>query len=322
MPITASLGLAAREARPDLSDLADRLDELEDLSLGHVELPLFAADLVIGGRLRKDRLAELVSLCRGRPFGFTIHGPLAVNFMGPAPHLPRFFEATRAFVEVAAAIGAPHLVVHAGMLLPEERHEREARLGRQREWLAKAGDVAADHGVTLCVENLFDFGPYRYTPSLAALAQEIAAIGHPAVRATLDVSHGFIHATQHGTDFVDGVVALAPHAVHLHLHDSFGEPDLPWVYADAEANAFGMGDLHLPVGWGSVPWSAIADAARFPEEIIAIHELNPRFWREREEALCGARDVLASLELREPAGSSHGATCPSHAVKSGRPPAP
>jgi sugar phosphate isomerase/epimerase len=295
MPISASLGLAAREPRPDLADLAERLDELQNLSLGHVELPLFAADLVIGGRLRKDRLAELVSLCRDRPFGFTVHGPLATNFMGPAAHLPRFLAATRAHVEICAAIGAPHLVVHAGMLLAEEHHERDARLARQREWLAKAGDIAAEHGVTLCVENLFDFGPYRFTPSLAGLAQEIAAIGHPAVRATLDFSHGFIHSTQHGTDFVEGVAALAPHAVHLHLHDSFGEPDLPWVYADAEANAFGMGDLHLPVGWGSLPWAAVAEAALFPEAIIATHELNLRFWREREEALCGARDVLASL---------------------------
>ena len=102
---------------------------------------------------------------------------------------------------------------------------------------------------------------------------------------------------QHGYDFLAEAEALAPVSAHLHLHDSFGTPPLPWTYAEAEAHAFGAGDLHLPLGWGAVPFDAIARRCRFPAGLIAIHELNPRFWRDREEALEASRAFVGSLSL-------------------------
>jgi sugar phosphate isomerase/epimerase len=293
-------GLASREGKPDLSDLASTLDEIADLALDHVELPAYAYDLVIGGRVLPARLRDLREACRGRTHGFTVHGPLSINFMGPPAHLASFDAAARAFVEISAAIGAPHLVLHAGMVQASELGQIEDAYARQRAHLAKLGDVAGDHGVTVCVENLFDWAPYVATPGLVRLAREIEAIGHEAIRATFDFSHGLIHATQHGYDFLAEAEALAPYSNHLHLHDSFGLPDLPWVYTVAEADATGMGDLHLPVGWGGVPWDALGARCRFPQRVIAIHELAFRFFRDREEALAGARRFAASLRTAEP----------------------
>lgn len=297
MPAPIRLGLSVRAGRPDLSDLAAHLDALADLGLDMVELPAYAFDLVIGGRPLESRIADLVAICRDRPHGFTMHGPLSINFMGPQAHLPSFLEATRRFVEICARIGVPHLVLHAGMLQAFERDGAESAYARQRECLYAAGEFAAPHGVTLCIENLFDFAPYVATPDTGRLARELAAVDHPCVRATFDFSHATIHATQHGTDFMAGAVALAPFARHLHLHDSFGIPDLPWVYAEAEANAVGMGDLHLPVGWGSVPWGEIAARCLFPVGAIANQELNMRFWRDRHEAVAAARAVAADFRI-------------------------
>src|SRR3954452_21572920 len=154
------VGLASREPAPDLSNLPQTLDELADIGLDMVELPLYAADLVIGGRILQSRLAELEATCRDRPFGFTVHGPLSVNFMGPPTHQQRFLDAAEAFVEICARIGASHLVLHAGMLLPDELAEAQARLDQQRLWLSRAGDIAGGGGVILCVENIFDYGGY------------------------------------------------------------------------------------------------------------------------------------------------------------------
>lgn len=295
MPASISVGLAARESQPDLSDFAATLDEMAGLGLDHVEIPAFTYDLVLAGRPMSARVAEFETICRGRQHGFTVHGPLSINFMGPPAHLPRVLEATKAFIEICARIGAPHLVVHAGMMQPAESHDFENAAGRQRDYLHQAGEFAAKHRVILCVENLFDFGPYAATPSIARLARELAAIGHDHVRATFDFSHGLIHATQRGYDFLDEAKALAPFAQHLHLHDCFGVPDLPWVYAHAEANAYGFGDLHLPQGWGAVPWAELAEGCCFPAEVIAIHELNFRFWRDRHEALGAARRFVSAL---------------------------
>lgn len=298
MPAQPAIGLASREGKPDLSDFAETLDDMADLPISHVEIPAYHYDLVLGGRLMASRVAEFERLCRGRPVGFTVHGPLSINFMGPAAHLPRFLETTNAFVEICARIGAPHLVIHAGMMQPDERHDAENAAGRQRDYLRRAGDFAAEHKVTLCVENLFDFGPYAATPTIARLAEELALIDHPNVRATFDFSHGFIHATQYGYDFLEEARALAPFAEHLHLHDSFGQPDLPWVYASAEANALGFGDLHLPQGWGSVPWAEIAAQCEFPAGFIAIHELNMRFWRDRHEAIDYGTGFVEKLRVK------------------------
>jgi sugar phosphate isomerase/epimerase len=289
------LGIAARPPQPDLSDLPNRLDEIEELGVDLVELPAYALDLVINGLVLETRLSELEAACHDRPFGYTVHGPLAINFMGSQAHLPAYMAAARAFIEISARIRARHLVLHSGMLLAEEMGELDLRLARQRDALSSLGDHASAHGVRVCVENLFEYGPYRWTPSPGQLAAEIAAIGHAAVRATFDVSHALIHAAQAGFDFLDEAKALAPVAVHLHLHDSFGRPELPWAYAPAEEAACGAGDLHLPVGWGAVPWSALGAHCRFPEDMVAIHELNPRFWRDRREAMVAMRRVVGEF---------------------------
>ncbi|MGO4338038.1 sugar phosphate isomerase/epimerase family protein [Labrys sp. KB_33_2] len=295
MPTQPAVGLTSREGQPDLSGLAATLDEVTDLGLAFVELPAYHYDLVLAGRPIGSRVAEFEAICRDRPFGFTVHGPLPINFMAPPALLPRFLETTKAFIEIAARIGAPHLVIHAGMMQADERHDAENAAARQRDYLHRAGEAAAAHNVVLCVENLFDFGPYAATPSIARLAEELALIDHPHVRATFDFSHGYIHASQYGYDFLEEAKALAPFAKHLHLHDSFGQPDLPWVYDSAEANAFGLGDLHLPLGWGSLPWNALAEQCSFPADVIAIHELNERFWRDRREALDNARGFLGQI---------------------------
>jgi len=152
--------MASREGAADLSTLASSLDEVADLGLGHVELPAYNFDLVLGGRLMAGRVAELEAACRDRPHGFTVHGPLATNFMGPKAHLPRFLEVTKAFIEICARIEAPHLVVHTGMLLPREAEGFEDGALRQREWLHRAGEFAQSHGVTLCGDCDRKLDPY------------------------------------------------------------------------------------------------------------------------------------------------------------------
>lgn len=80
------------------------------------------------------------------------------------------------------------------------------------------------------------------------------------MRATLDVSHSAINLAHTGGDLVAEREAPAPLSNHLHRHDSFGRPDDIWMYALGERMAYDHGDLHLPVGWGDVPWARIAPA--------------------------------------------------------------
>ncbi len=87
-------------------DLSAHLDELAALGCETVELPLYAMDVIVGGRIRDPALRTLAAACAGRPFRYTVHGPLAINFFDEAFRLPRHFDVLRAAMEASAALGA------------------------------------------------------------------------------------------------------------------------------------------------------------------------------------------------------------------------
>ncbi|MFS8036370.1 sugar phosphate isomerase/epimerase family protein [Xanthobacter sp. AM11] len=277
-PLIRGIGYSIRATSPDFDDLAGKLDEAERLGVDFVELPIFAWTLVMDGRVLADRLERLVAATRDRPFGYTVHGPLAINLMAPKAVLPRHEAALDAAITVAGAVGAANLVIHAGCVRGED--DIAVAYSRQRDVLSRAGDKAAAADLTLCVENIFRFEPMRETPLPSRLAGELDAVDHAHVRATLDVSHAFLRCTDARADFMSEIAALAPYARHVHVHDSFGRPQESWAIDDAERAALGEGDLHLPLGWGGIDWDGVAQRCRFDAGTVVNLELHRRYWSE------------------------------------------
>ncbi|WAC28200.1 sugar phosphate isomerase/epimerase family protein [Ancylobacter sp. SL191] len=296
-PIRAS-GYSILEGSPEFDDLGAHLDEAEALGVDLVELPAYAWHLIVGGRLLTNRLDDLVRALAGRRLAYSMHGTLAINLMDIPERLPRHEAVLAANIEIAAAIGAHHLVMHTGHV-SDPADDVEVAYSRQREALVRAGDHAARLGVLLCVENIFRFRGVRETATPAKLAGELSAIEHPAVRATLDVSHGYIRCTDARLDPIAEMAQLAPYVAHFHLHDSFGRPTEMWTYHPAEAVALGEGDLHLPIGWGSIDWDAVIEAVQPPAGAVAVMELEPRHWRELKDQV-GVLQALAA-RFRSPA---------------------
>jgi sugar phosphate isomerase/epimerase len=294
-PVSAvrATGYSIREGSPEFDDLGPALDEAEALGTSVVELPVYGWHLVVGGKVLGERVNDLKQALKGRALGYTVHGPLSINLMDIPERLARHEAVLEASLQIAAEIGADHLVMHSGMVR-DAHDDFEVAYSRQRDALARAGDLAERLGVVLCVENVFRFGGTRETATPSKLAGELDAIDHKAVKATLDFSHAYIRCAESRLDPLAEIAALAPLAAHLHLHDSFGRPSEMWTFDPAEAVAFGEGDLHLPIGWGSIDWDALVEACRFPPETIAIMELNPRHWRE----LPAQMPVLGALASR------------------------
>jgi sugar phosphate isomerase/epimerase len=285
-------------ALDDRRDLNAHLDELAALGCETVELPLYDMDVVVGGRVRNEALQPIRAACAGRPFRYTVHGPLAINFFDEAFRLPRHFDVLKAAMEVSAELGAIHYVIHAGMMPMKEVPGIEDAYERQREWLARAGELADTLGLYVCVENLFRGHDGRiYTPTPSRLAAELAAIGHPRVVATLDFGHAHLQGAYTGGDLIAQAAALAPYAKHLHIHDNFGLVDDIWTFSVGEKLAFGHGDLHLPVGWGNLPWEALIDACAFPDDVVFNIELDGRYW-DAAEATVQATKALAARASR------------------------
>jgi sugar phosphate isomerase/epimerase len=278
--------------------LSAALNEAIGLGVGFLELPLYALDVIGNGRILPSRLRMLKAMTCAHPLRYTVHGSGNINFFRDTLPLPLMKDVFKASLEVTAELGAINYVVHTGITegAPAD-NEVETLYARQREALAEAGEIAADLGVTIVVENVHPGTPGRYTALPSRLAQEIALIGNPSVRACLDFSHAVINANQRGVDFMAEIDALAPFARQCHVHDSFGNLTHLDTVHRADRLAFGEGDLHLPPGFGSVPWDAIMERCAFPEASVFILELAPHYWSRLPEALTSVREIAAKARM-------------------------
>lgn len=294
MSAVTGTGISAHKRANDLSDFAEELDRIEELGIEAIELPTYDMDIVVGGKIRKPQLAALKRACAGRDVVYSVHGPLAINFMDEAYRLPRHFEVLQASLEVAAEVGAEHYVIHSGLMPMQQADGVEAGYQRQREWLAKSGDIARQHGLILCVETLFaGYEGKALSASPSRLATELGAINHPNVMATLDFSHAYLKLDFDGRRdaFVEEVKALAPYSRHLHVHDSFGRQDDIWMFTDGERIAYGHGDIHLPVGWGDIPWDRLMAECEFPDGVLFNIELKERYWYAAQDTVDATRQL-------------------------------
>ncbi len=278
-----------------LVKLGPALDEAERMAVDCVELPLYAIEVVAAGRVIPERLRKVKEITSGRSIGYTIHGPLRLNLLEQPDLLPMHRDVLKAMLEVAAELGGRHFVAHSGSI-PFHTANPAPRFHRQRDILAEMGDLAAANGMVIAVENLFS-GSEGSAMLPSELAREIKAIGHPSVRACLDFSHAYLRSTKHGVSFLDEAAALAPFAKHLHVHDSFGVLAESHFGYRAERLAYGLGDLHLPFGLGSIPWDDLAERCEFPADPIFIHELAPPYWSDLQEVIGKTRSFAEKTKI-------------------------
>jgi sugar phosphate isomerase/epimerase len=281
-PPIAGVGFTAGGLRPDLSDVDETLARIEDAGVSHCELPLFAAQLVSGGRVLPDMACRLEAACARRRLRYTVHGVLSVNLMDE-PNLAHHERVARAMLELTAAVGATVMVHHPGVVPSRPAAELDRLHALERSRLRELGDLAARLGVRIAVETLFVESDRVYTADPARLAAEIRAVDHPHVVGTLDVSHSYIMTTFRGLPFREAVHAFAPVTGHVHLHDSFGRPtSVDEFYTPEERMAFGMGDLHLPFGWGDIPFEDLLPGLPVLPGTVLNVELPPHFAHQLE----------------------------------------
>ena len=250
----------------------------------HAEISLFAFDLIANGRIlpwQRDRFREI---SRRHDLTYTAHGPLVLNLMD-AEHHDIHKRVLRANLELCDVVGAKVLVHHPGFPTTDSPDALEEGLRRERDALAEMADIAQRYGVRIAVETLFPHAgrPFALDPS--ALAGELAAINHPNLGATLDFGHVYIHSTVKGFGFFDAIAAIGPWVRHLHVHDQFGRPEDVACITEPEKTAYGMGDLHLPPGWGDLPWAEIMQRLPLRAEVAMIMEISARFHAEMESCV-------------------------------------
>lgn len=285
--------------------LAAFLAEVGALGYTHAEVgSAKSLGVIAGGQLLPQRLAALRAAVEGSPVRLTLHGsavgtPLVANLMDVATPAQRAIAA--ADIALAAAIGAEVVVYHRGMLRVAHGDPDTVAQGlaAERDALRALGDEAGRQGIRIAVENVHPTETrLRHGASfdLLDLAEHVARIDHPQVGICLDTGHGFLSSRFCGFDFLAQVRAIAPLVSHIHLTDNLGHPLIAEDLDPDESLALGLGDLHLPPGWGAIPLPEVF-ANPFPRDPIVTLEIRAAFFPHAAEALAATRELCATLPV-------------------------
>jgi len=291
-------GFNAGSMDGEFETLESDLRALADIGCDTVEIGVTSLDLIAGGRIVPERMARLEALTSQFDFRYTVHGLVSSNFMD-LPTLPYQLAAAKALVEVSDRIGARILVQHGGALRADDIHQRNAADMREREGLTELAEFAKPYGVRIALENIFTTEPGQYRQTPAEVAETVKAVNHPNVVALIDFSHAYIESTYRGLDFRAQLRSMAPVTGHLHVHDSFGRPQGFYKgYHLQENTAMGIGDLHMPLGWGDIAWEEIFDELTFLPDTVLMMEIGRRYRAEQPASLERARQ-LAGMDTPE-----------------------
>ncbi len=304
-----------------LHELETDLEAYRQLGFPLVEIDPTPFNLIVNGELRRPQLANFGAVLKNFDLQYSMHGLSRLNLAYDRRHeLCQRIMACQ--IEICRVMGASQLVYHSGLqALDTVRSELGRSLlsdeelveGAQREVKAfrDLAPLAADAGVTIGMENgdphlweyrlLERFGRPReelakHHPRLMVgpIVQQLEAIDHPNVGMTMDIAHLHIAAHELGFDYLGAVRQAAPWVCHLHVNDNFGILDRGF---DTESDrwAFGEADIHLPPGWGAIPFRAVLDCLPdYAGDLIL--EIKPGFRDYFGEGLARMQRLLDELE--------------------------
>ena len=299
---TRRIGIDAK-AGPLLDDVRAELAYYQACGFDVVELSVHDLDVVLNGRLHVARFEAVVSLVREFDLEYTVHAPDRLNlaFCDDRELEKDVFAAS---LELCARVHAPLMVYHSGLSAfdwlrlqgPGAEWPSEEIMARAREAESEALQalmpLAARHGVTVAMENSNYSGfelPLlhragrpasalaQYFPSLfpLELAAQVAEVHHSNLGLTLDIAHLYTAARPCGLDYLATIKAVAPSVCHMHVDDNFGRPDGPYQ-GPRERNTHGEGDLHMPPGWGTIPFADVF--AQLPDYAgVVLLEIKDRY---------------------------------------------
>ncbi len=296
--------------------LVEALEQAQSLGFTLAELSIPSLNVIMNGELVSQRVDAIQQAIAPFDLRYSVHAPGRTNLaFRPNPDLE--YRVLEACVGFCGAIGAEVLVYHSGLqaldaartgLAPLPSDDELAQ-GAEREAAAlrRLAPIAADLGVTIGMENgdphLWeyrvlkeqgkapdDLAKYHARMRTAAIVEQIEAVNHPNIRLTLDLGHLHLATQALGEDYLQAISLAAPWVCHLHINDNFGKLDMGVDY-EGYRLPYGEADLHLPPGWGAIPFAeAFARLREFEGDIVL--EIKSRYRENLDEALANTRRIL------------------------------
>ncbi len=186
-----------------------------------IELMTFAfPDLLDGNWQAQIPLyRDLLEPVRAHGGRVTLHGPFMDLPAGsPDAQISRIVaDRHRHAIQIAAQVGAEIVILHANYI------GQIATVDYRRGWHQRnltfwkpIADEAAASGVTIAVENMWEFDPH-------IIGDMLGELDHPALRACLDVGHAHLFSR---IPFAEWIRVMGPFIVHAHVNNNDGEIDV------------------------------------------------------------------------------------------------
>ncbi|KAF2957760.1 hypothetical protein AS159_04930 [Thermotoga sp. Ku-13t] len=254
--------------------LRTELEKFQRFGFDYAEIPPAGLDVILDGKIVSKRLDPILQILKSCSLKFTVHGPDPVNL---SSNREEDFSIVLATIDFASFVGAESVVYHCGWL-GEDREKKD----REIENLKKLCDKLEKMRVILVVENT------RQT--IEQTLEIVQAVNHPNVRLLIDVGHLFLRLRGNEKEFLRQISLGLPHAFELHVHDNFGKPEEdyePMMASSLFAYLYGVGDLHLPIGYGRIPFEELFKLVREEFDGIVVLEINDmnRFEKDIPESL-------------------------------------
>ena len=139
---------------------------------------------------------------------------------------------------------------------------------------------------------------YKYGTKIEELVDQVKKIDRTNVGITLDFGHAYLASKYYRFNFLDSIKLALPYTKHLHIHDCFGKSKVSAENRDIDLIQFGIGDMHMPVGWGEIPYDKIFHLLKNYGGVICL-ELKPRYKKFYKYSLQRVKELI------ENAGNNH-----------------
>lgn len=267
------------------SRLRQRLDFLEDVGLDSVEISPDGLNLIKDGILDKKEASSLLDILASYDFSYVVHAPMRTSLASPTL-LEISEKIVRSCIDFSNLIDASVLTMHSGYTLSQDRLSEPRALRILVGSLAQCAAYATEKGVSIGIEN-GDMGATHICRRTDKLVEVAKNTGKNNVGITLDFSHLYISANYYMFDFMDAIKVALPYMIHSHLSDNFGKFDP--VSPATHDLVLGYGAMHLPIGWGCIPYRDVVKTIKKDYRGIYLLEFSryAEYYHEAIEKLKG-----------------------------------
>jgi len=270
--------------------LREQLDFLGRLDLDSVELRPGSLDLIRNGVLDEKGCSSVLDVLSSYDFTYAAHAPYKINLASPSM-LEISEKIVRSCIDFCVMAKAQVLVLHSGYISPNDEISESESLGFLVDSVRRSAEYARDLGVLIGIEN-GELSPTHLCRRIDSLVEVVKDVDMNNVGITFDFGHAYISAGYYLFDFLKAVEEALPYVVHAHVCDNFGRFNPLSPHDTNHDLIFGYGDLHLPIGWGTIPYEDVFGLVKGTYDGIYVLELRPRYREHIQHTIAKLRELL------------------------------